>query len=150
MLDLAKRTLLVLLFLLEVSFIAFGQSQADQIVGDWLTTNGRSKVQIYKSDNKYFGKIIWLKEPTENGKPKLDKNNPDAKKKSLPLIGLNLLRGFSYDGDNVWEDGKIYDPENGKDYSCKMTLVNKSTLEVRGFIGFSLIGRTVIWTRITK
>lgn len=150
MLDLFKKSLLFVVFVLTNASLIFGQTQADQILGEWLTSNGRSKVQIYKSNDKYFGKIIWLKEPTENGKPKLDKNNPDPKKKSQPIVGLNLLRGFLYDEDNVWEDGKIYDPENGKDYSCKITLVNKNTLEVRGFIGFSLIGRTVIWTRITK
>jgi uncharacterized protein (DUF2147 family) len=58
------------------------------------------------------------------------------------------MTNFVYDEDNVWNDGKIYDPKTGKTYSCKMTLSgNKKSLDVRGFIGFSLIGRTSVWTR---
>lgn len=150
MLKTNKLLFLITFFALLNCFFAFAQAEADQIIGDWLTTNGRSKVHIYKSNNKYFGKISWLKEPEENGKPKVDKNNTDPKKRNNPLIGLNLLRNFVYYKNNVWEDGNIYDPENGKDYSCKMTLTDKNTLEVRGYIGFSLIGRTVIWKRITN
>ena len=115
-----------------------------------MTGSKKGHVQIYKQGDKYFGKIIWLKEPNDEatGKPKLDKNNPDAAKKSRPILGMINLNNFAYDGDNVWEGGKIYDPENGKEYSCKMKLVSANQLDVRGFIGVSLIGRTDNWTRV--
>ncbi len=58
------------------------------------------------------------------------------------------MRDFAFSGDNVWEDGKIYDARSGKDYSCKMTLVNKNELGVRGFVGFSMLGKTSTWTRV--
>jgi uncharacterized protein (DUF2147 family) len=57
------------------------------------------------------------------------------------------LSGFAYEGKNHWKEGRIYDPETGKTYSCKMTLKKPDELEVRGFIGLSIIGRTVVWTR---
>ena len=78
---------------------------------------------------------------------KFDTNNPDEAKRGQPIIGLNLVNGFVYKGKGKWADGTIYDPDNGKTYSCKMTLKDANTLKVRGFIGVSLIGRTQVWTR---
>ena len=126
------------------------QSNPDACLGTWLTGSKKGHVQIYKQGEKYFGKIVWLNEPNDpaTGKPKSDINNPDAQKKSRPLLGLINLRDFKYDGENIWEDGKIYDPENGKEYSCKIKLINANQLDVRGFIGVSLIGRTDSWVRV--
>ncbi len=126
------------------------QNNPDACLGTWLTGSKKGHVQIYKQGEKYFGKIVWLKEPNDpaTGKPKSDINNPDAQKKNRPLLGLINLRDFKYDGENIWEDGKIYDPENGKEYSCKIKLINANQLDVRGFIGVSLIGRTDSWVRV--
>lgn len=128
----------------------FGQTaEADLVIGDWLVQDKKAKVQIYKKGDRYFGKIVWLKEPNdEQGKPKLDKENPEEKLRSRPIIGMVMLRDFVYDEDLVWEDGEIYDPKNGKTYSCKMTLGEDGrTLDVRGYIGISLIGRSQTWSR---
>ena len=121
----------------------------DAIVGNWKNGEGTGIIQIYKNGEKYQGKIIWLKEPNdpETGKPKLDKHHPDAKNHSRPLMGLVNMWGFSYNGDNEWNGGKIYDPKNGKTYSCKITLASPTTIKVRGYIGVSMIGRTDTWTK---
>jgi len=74
-------------------------------------------------------------------------NNPDEAKRKTPLKGLVNMRDFKYAGDGKWDDGKIYDPKNGSDYSCEMTLTDANTLEVRGYIGVSLFGRTDVWKR---
>ncbi|MCX6272392.1 MAG: DUF2147 domain-containing protein [Bacteroidetes bacterium] len=128
-------------------------SQADKIVGFWLTQGGDSQVQIYKSpDNKYFGTIKWLKNPTENGKPKLDKKNPNDKLKQRPLKELVLLSGFVFNQeDKQWVNGTIYDPKNGSTYKCYMWFEpgNDNVLHVKGYIGVSWIGRKVEWTRET-
>ena len=119
----------------------------DKILGRWYTTDKGAIVEIYDCAGKLCGKIVWLKEPNnEQGKPKTDIHNPDDKQHNTPVIGLNMLSGFKNSGDNQWEDGTIYDPKNGKTYSCKMTL-NVDNLEVRGYIGISLFGRTEHWTR---
>jgi uncharacterized protein (DUF2147 family) len=146
------KTMLRLIFALTAVFVMKGasaQDPADAIVGSWFTGNGDAKINIFKSGESYYGSIVWLKNPLEDGKPKVDKHNPDEKLRNKPLLGLMLLRGFRYDGDNVWVDGKIYDPKSGKDYSCKMTLTSKDKLGVRGYIGISLIGRTDTWTKAT-
>jgi uncharacterized protein (DUF2147 family) len=144
-----KKSLWLTFAFVLLATVSYAQNSADAIVGVWITGSGKGHVQIYKQGNKYFGKIIWLQEPNEaNGKAKVDKNNPDTKKRSQPILGLINLRDFTYDSDNVWNDGKVYDPEAGKDYSCKMTLKDPNTLDVRGYIGISLIGRTDTWKRV--
>lgn len=121
--------------------------KADDILGTWMTGEGKGKVKIEKINNKYYGKIVWLRDPNgDDGTPKKDKNNPDPSKRTTPLIGYTVLKNFVFDEDE-WEDGTIYDPNNGKDYNCMMTLVDKNTLHVRGYIGISLIGRTQTWKR---
>ena len=135
-------------FTFLVALNTSAQTKADDVVGVWLTAGKEpAKVQVYKSGEKYYGKIIWLKNPTENNKPRVDSKNPNKTKRNQQIIGLLILREFEFDGDGEWEDGKIYDPESGKTYSCYLTLKDKNTLKVRGYIGMSLLGRTEIWTR---
>jgi uncharacterized protein (DUF2147 family) len=128
----------------------------DAILGKWLNAKGTAQVEIYKADGKYFGKIVWLKEPVYPpddpegmaGKTKVDRHNPDPARRTQPLLNLVLLRGFDFSSGVLWEHGMIYDPENGKDYRCKVTLTSPDVLRVRGFIGISLFGRTEIWTKV--
>lgn len=142
--------IIILVLSISVTFL-YGQggSEGDKIIGEWLVGSGKAHVKIAKYGEKYGGKIIWLKTPTyEDGKPKIDKNNPDKIKKTLPLLGLSNLLGFVYMGNNTWEEGTIYDPENGKTYSCIIKMDNVNTLKVRGYIGIQMVGRTDIWKRV--
>ena len=122
-------------------------AKADAITGQWTTAGGLSTIEIYRCGQEYCGKIVWLKEPEKDGKPKVDENNPDQSLKSRPLLGLEILRGFTFDGEDVWRGGKIYDPKSGNDYSAKMTLVDEHTMELRGYVLMPLFGRTETWTR---
>lgn len=121
--------------------------KADDIVGTWFNTEKDAKIEIYPKNGKYFGKIVWLKNPTDGGKARTDTNNPEEAMRSRQLMGLNLLQDFEYD-DGTWEDGTIYDPKNGKTYSCVISMENENTLEVRGYVGVPMFGRTVTWTRV--
>jgi uncharacterized protein (DUF2147 family) len=96
---------------------------------------------------KFWGKVVWLKEPLRDGHPKIDINNPKESARNQPIIGLPLLRAFVKSGDNKYTDGEIYDPKNGKTYSCTITYKSDNELSVRGFIGIAMIGRTTKWTR---
>lgn len=118
----------------------------DQIEKVWYNQEKTSKIQVYKAkDGKFYGKIIWLKDPLKNGKPKLDEENPDKGKRTQPIVGLVILRGLKKDGDKEYSDATIYDPKNGKTYSCKITYKGNK-LDLRGYVGISLIGRTSTWT----
>lgn len=122
-------------------------AQTDPIEGSWYNEEKTAKVKIYRAkNNKFYGKIDWLKEPVRNGKERTDENNPDKAKRNEPLMGLLLLKGFEKDGDNEYDDGTIYDPKNGKTYSCIIKRKG-NTLDVRGYVGISLIGRTTTWTK---
>jgi len=122
-------------------------AQADKVVGVWLNEEKDAKVEIYKTGDKYFGKIVWGKNIYEpDGKTeRTDIKNPDPKLRSRSLVNLVILTNFKYD-DGEWEGGKIYDPKSGKTYSCVMRFKG-NTLEIKGYIGITLLGRTTVWTR---
>ncbi|GAB3574875.1 DUF2147 domain-containing protein [Spirosoma luteolum] len=142
--------LVALVLMLTAWAPAPATDSSDAVVGTWLNGSKKGHVQIYKQGGTYFGKLVWLKEPNDpaTGKPKTDVKNQDASKHNRPLLNLPLMYNFKYDGGNVWSDGKIYNPEDGKEYNCKMTLKDPNTLDVRGYVGISLLGKTQTWTRV--
>ena len=143
------KPLLLFLFVQFLNFALLAQTESDAILGVWESGSGKARVKIDKATDKFTGRIVWLREPNnEEGKPKVDKNNPDEKLRTVPLLGYRLLRDFQYKGDKTWEDGSIYDPENGSTYSCTIKMTDENTLDVRGFIGVSLFGRTDVWKRV--
>jgi len=133
------------------SFIALTMTvsaQKDQICKVWYNQEKTSRVEVYQTGSTFEAKIIWLSEPTENGKPKLDKENPDDKLKSQPVMGMVFLHNLhkSKDDPNYYDGGKVYDPKNGKTYDCHMTYKG-NTMELRGYVlGMSFLGRTSVWT----
>lgn len=131
------------------SCLASAQGPEKQaILGQWVTAGGESRVAIYACDSlTYCGRIVWLRDSLKDGKPVLDDKNPEDMFKSRPVLGLVILRGFTYDGDRVWSGGKIYDPKSGNDYSAKMTLAEDGTLDLRGYVVIPLFGRTEKWIR---
>lgn len=141
-----SKVLLLLLLLTSVAGKSFAQK--DKLEGQWYNAEKSAKIEIYKAtDGKFWGKIIWLKEPNRDGKPKLDINNSKVAKRNIPLLDLVILKHFVKNGDNLYDDGEIYDPKNGKTYSCKITHKGDK-LDVRGYIGVSLLGRTTTWERV--
>jgi uncharacterized protein (DUF2147 family) len=140
-----KFLLIVLLF--SCSLNGFSQNK-ELILGKWLTAAGDAHVQIYPNGNKFSGKLVWLKDPLDdNGKPRLDKENPKNELTKRPILGMIFLYDFIFK-DGIWEGGTIYDPKTGKTYSCKISSEGKDKINVRGFVGFSLLGRTETWTRV--
>lgn len=142
-----KRTLLTI-GLLFSSFTMVAQTTKNTIVGTWLNQEKVAKIEIYEQGEKFFGKIVWLKEASDNGKPKTDNKNPDKARHTDPIIGLVMLKNFVFDGKTTWEDGTIYDARSGKTYRSYMTLQADKTLKVRAYVGISLLGQTNIWTRV--
>ncbi len=144
------RALLPLL-ILWVSISAFApKDNPGAIVGTWLNGSKKGHVQIYEKDGRYYGKLVWLQIPNDptSGKPKLDVKNGDESRRSRPLMNLPIMYNLQYKSGNVWDDGKIYNPEDGKEYNCKMTLKDPNTLDVRGYLGVSILGKTQTWVRV--
>jgi uncharacterized protein (DUF2147 family) len=141
---------------LLVALCSFAPAQesdkADKLVGVWQPSDGRSYIKIDKIGNKFYGRVVWLKEPNDaNGKPRVDENNPDEALRDTPLKGYRVLKDFEYDAEEgIWKDGTIYDPKNGTTYNCKIELKSDNKIEVRGFVGAAVFGRTDVWTRLVK
>lgn len=139
-----KLMLLLVLFLIAK---VNSYSQSDDVIGIWLTYEEKSQVRIFKATNgKYYGKIDWLKED----KDQKDSNNPDLSLRDEPIMGMTILKGFSYNKNKeYWDSGTIYDPKNGKTYDCYMWFENdKQKLDIKGYVlGMKFIGRTTTWKR---
>lgn len=118
----------------------------DAIVGLWATEpeedDGIAHVEIARDGDTYRGTIVWT-----DGKQRIDRHNPDPALREREIVGSTIFEEVRFAGGRVWKGGTIYDPRNGKAYSCKMTLVDPETLKIRGFFGISLFGRTTVWKR---
>jgi uncharacterized protein (DUF2147 family) len=141
---------ITVLFILFTSMVMNSQVfRADDLQGEWHIEENISKGKIIKKGDQYFGNLTWAKDALDkNGKPKLDKNNPNPELAKKPILGIQLISNFEYEGNGKWVNGKIYDPRSGKTYDCVITMKNINTIHVRGFVGFSLLGRTMIWKRV--
>lgn len=131
-----------------INFLGISQT-ANDILGKWYTTDKGAIIEIYKKEHQYYGKFIWLEEPNNGkGTPKVDKNNPNSVLQSRTIMGMDLLMSFTFDNEKRWEEGKIYNPEDGKIYDAYIELSNKDLLELTGYMGFTWMGKTVVWTRV--
>jgi len=126
------------IFSLALALISLAAYSQD-IMGKWYNEKGDAQVEIYESNGKVYGKIVWLKKGPET----LDSHNPDKKLQSRKLMGLNILSGLTKKKDK-WEGGRIYNPHNGKDYKCSIW-PEGDKLKVRGYIGF--LYETQTWNR---
>ena len=136
------RKLLLAFGAILISSVSFAQIEGKWKTIDDETGKAKSIVEIFKkSDGKYYGKINQLLSKPEHETCVNCKDD----RKNKPLIGLEIIRGLSKDGDE-FSGGTITDPKNGKSYKC---LIKKdgNKLNVRGYVGFSLIGRSQIWQK---
>ena len=137
----------LLLLLASFSFSTVAQNK-DAIIGKWINSTAEAHIDISKRNDKYYGKIVWIKDPkgTEST-VKTDVKNPDPALRKRTILGMEILKDFIYD-DGKWTDGTIYDPKSGKVYSCVMSIKENGQLNMRGYIGISLIGRSETWKRV--
>jgi len=137
------------LLVFSLASLTYAQSSADKVLGKWYTDDKEDIIEIYKTSNKYYGKIVWLKEENEDdGTPKVDDKNPDPKLQHRLIKGLILLKSFSYNSsDKQWNSGTIYDPKSGKTYDCYMWFEGPD-LKIKGYVlGMKFLGRKTTWTR---
>jgi len=147
------KVLTCFIIMLLTATIPTGTGFSD-ILGIWNTENGEARVEMFMCGKKFCGRIIWLKNPVytdsrdgEIGDPVIDKKNPDPALRSRPVLGLLILKGFTPEGDNYWGNGTCYDPKSGNTYRGKIHMVAHDRLELRGYVGIPLFGRTSVWSR---
>jgi uncharacterized protein (DUF2147 family) len=147
------RSGIFLVILMLSASTAFGAAPGD-IFGMWKTDGGDSQLEFYRCGDKICGKIVWLKVPKyidqkdgPLGRIKVDRKNPSPLLRTRPILGLQVMNGLTATGGNCWENGICYDPQSGRSYRCKMHLKTPGRLELRGYIGCSLFGRSFGLTR---
>lgn len=142
------KNIIVCLFLSVFTLTGFAINLSP--VGNWTTISdktdkARSVIKIWKSKGELYGKVIKIyKEPGDTGKCV----NCSGKFKDKKVDGLTIMWGLEQTGVREWRKGKILDPKSGHIYSCELHVApDGQSLEVRGYIGFSLFGRNQTWLR---
>lgn len=122
---------------------AISQNNADEILGYFMSPQENGIYKFYKSGDKYFAKSVWMKRPS-----RLDSLNPDINKRTEKILGSVLVWDFVYDGKNTWSKGYVYDANTGKIYKSKIVRDKDGNLLVRGYLGFSLFGKTEFFVKV--
>jgi uncharacterized protein (DUF2147 family) len=126
-----------------------GAAPPDAILGTWLTDDGASRVQVTAAraadgSSVYAGRVVWLKEPSRDGKPLRDANNADASQRERPILGLPILDGFKA-ADGGWSAGTVYSPRAGKSYPAELSIAADGRLQLK--VNAGLLSKTDYWTR---
>jgi uncharacterized protein (DUF2147 family) len=127
---------------------ALHPASAADLKGNWLTEQGKATIRIADCGGALCGTIVALKEPTdpETGRPKTDKNNVDASKRSRPMIGVQIVLGMKPAGSSEWK-GQVYNAEDGKTYTGSLMLQNANTIKLQGCILGGIICKSSLWSR---
>ena len=117
-------------------------------IGIWYDDTAEGAIKIEPCGAKLCGKLVWLKEPlNDKGQPRFDRHNPDESKRKRPICGLPIFGDIQRQSDGSWDSGWVYDPHEGKSYSFSFNLVGTDKLQVTGYLGMKLLGKTMNWTR---
>ena len=123
-----------------------------EIIGLWLSEDKEAVIDVRAYDGELRGRIVWLEPPPDKQAEELrDVHNKDESRRDQKILGMFILWGFQEKSEEglKWSGGWIYDPKNGKTYKCKLALKGAERLDIRGYVGISVFGRTTHWTRIT-
>ena len=139
-----KYILMVIMFSVA-SFAGITSAEETDLLGIWVNQAGDGQIEISLQQEKYLGIIIGGSDDQD----RKDINNPDVALRDRSLQDVQILGNLTYRDNDKWADGWIYDPNNGKTYKCKAKLIDANTLEIRGYIGLSIFGRTETWTKMS-
>jgi uncharacterized protein (DUF2147 family) len=126
------------------------------VVGVWEVEDKSGRIEIHRCGPRFCGRIAWLREPTYpaddpggmGGKPLVDRDNPKKELRNRPQLGLQIMEGYAWKGNNLWDEGTIYNTENGTSYRSSLTLLDRNRLKLRAYVGISLFGGSTVWQRV--
>jgi uncharacterized protein (DUF2147 family) len=138
--------LLTSCFIVLTVTVASAQQYADAITGKWKSEDKKTVVEIYRQGDVFYGKIVWQANPNDaNGNPRKDTENPDPAKRNRPMMGLVVLYDLVYK-DGFWQDGEIYNAQNGETYDAEVWLEGNDKLRLK--IRWYFMHETQTWTRV--
>lgn len=125
-----------------------GLVAADDLKGRWVTSKNNVAIEMFACGEAICGRIDWLSKPYDpDGALKRDEANPDPALRARPWCGITVVTGLRQTADGVWEGGEAYSPKDGRRYALEVVARDEGAMEVRGFVGHRLLGKTETWTR---
>ncbi|MEZ4938063.1 MAG: DUF2147 domain-containing protein [Crocinitomicaceae bacterium] len=149
-----KQLIFVLALVFSSIIVAQNWKQSDY-VGKWRTYDDKTgepngKIELYLSNGSIVAKVLegpYVR--NADGSMAKDVKNPDEKLRTRLILGMNFLYGFQWDAENTrWIKGRVYDSRSGNTYSAKLELVEKDKMKLTGYMGITLFGKSVYWTRL--
>lgn len=132
-------------------FVGLQSFAQNEILGTWHNDIKSSKIEIYEEKGLYYGRITWLEDPanSDGSTPRVDEFNEDPALAKRQLMNLVILKELKWNAsEKEWQEGTIYDPNNGKTYECYCLLQEDGTLYFKGYVlGITWLGRSTVWTR---
>lgn len=127
-------------------------NNSDHIIGHWMSDENNLEVEIFKAGSNYNAKVVWIDDSDDKSRPvnaRCDWKNPDKNLRTRKVIGMEIMHGLVYKKmNNDWEDGRIYDPSSGKDWNVKICFTKAGLLKVRGYWGFQLLGKDILFKKV--
>lgn len=144
----------IILFPLMGAIILISSSNAqsiDPVIGIWKTIDDKtnqlsSLIRLDEKNGELIGTVTELI-PSPGETLVTHCNLCKDERKGKPIVGMIIMKGLKKISPGIWSGGEILDPEEGEVYKVKITMINDKTLEVRGYIGIPLLGRTQTWVR---
>ena len=139
------------LVLVLAATAAAGSTVEPPIGGLWWAEGGAAQVRLEPCGGSICGRVVWLRSPfDENGCVLRDRHNADPALRTRDVLGMEILSNLvsSNEMPDEWSGGSIYDPTSGHTFDCAVRFRGPDRLEIRGYLGFRLLGRTVTWTRV--
>lgn len=132
-----------------ICVLATSSMHSQSVIGKWKTIDdktgeAKSIVEVFSKSGKIYAKVVEIFDPAHKNSVCIQCTGED---KNKSILGLIIIKGLIKDGSE-YNSGEILDPENGKQYKCTLSLDSKDKLKIRGYIGFSLLGRTQYWRRV--
>ena len=119
------------------------------ISGVWLDESGKGAIEVRACGSSMCGYIVWLKNANgHNGKPLIDRLNPEASRRNNPICGLQVIGQLKPQQDGSWDKGWIYDPKTGEAFDVEVRRISQNGLQVRGYLGLKFLSETYVWRRI--
>jgi uncharacterized protein (DUF2147 family) len=140
---------LKLVFSLMLIILSNKLSAQEHLTGTWQSSDGDGRIEFYRQDGKFSGKLVWASIPDAR-----DENNPDPQLRNRKVVGMELFSGFEWNAkDQEWQNGQVYDPKSGKTYDSVLWIDKNEPdkLNIRGYVmGLRWLGRTEQFTRFRK
>lgn len=145
-----KPAFFALLFLALITITGFkAANPAQLLVGVWESEEKNLQIEMFEENGEYVGRMIYFKCSTDEVmRTCKDTENPDKNLTNRNLLGLKLVTNLHYQGNNTWDDGKIYDPNSGNTFEARIQLTSQNAAIVRGYWKFRWLGRSMVFHRI--